>query len=368
VGVTADVGEAGETADGGGDSIGTRMASAGLPRDMARIVKPENPDDVRWIFVRIGRVVLGGGGRAGGRGPAKMGSLLIIASKPLIDGTAPDEEGAWSSAALGTSFRKSKSPADSETDLRPPEGALENRFRNRETAVGAGAGASVTRSSVVKKSGPRDGGVEGAGGGVVIAGEVIFFEPASMLERDPMLLRGLGTRGEAGRGDPVSGGVDEEAAAASGGMEEARRLQNERRPPPLPFTCSFEDSNATSAFFSTMRHPTGTGSSVVSGLALREASQLDEPFEAMTKWARGLFRLMGRLRVSFSAPAISLADCVRLKCRGAGTGGESGASRSSNLTLGVVLRQDGLRTAALQLTETECLPVIWERRQETVPP
>jgi hypothetical protein len=92
----------------------------------------------------------GGGGSIGGSGPARIGSLRIIASRPS---NVP--AGARSSCALGTmSPSESRSSVESASEVRPFAGWREKRVRKRETAEGAGAACGGVRSSAVKKSGP----------------------------------------------------------------------------------------------------------------------------------------------------------------------------------------------------------------------
>jgi hypothetical protein len=329
------VGDKGEFIDEGDGSMGTAMALVGC----LAAVAPRNAKDTRCGGNLMGGVDLGGGGRAGGSGPAKIGSLLIMASRPLVCASAPlmlVRLIVWSSAALGTSFKKSKSPAESDTDLRP-EGVLENRFRKRETADGEGFSASGKRSSGVKKSGPFDGVIIVMSGVTTLTSaiEVSLTGARSTLVRADELGRGLEAWGEAARAGPLAFGTswfDADAAVTSCGMDDARRFQKDRKPPVFIFAWSFAASGPSS-FLSTIRQPIGTVSSVTSRLVLRDASQLDEPLDDMRKCASGLFWFMVRLRVSFSADDISFAVCVRAKCKGGCIGGIFGAIRENKSTL-----------------------------------
>lgn len=179
-------------------------------------------------------------------------------------------------------------------------------LRKRETADGACEGGSG--SSGGKKSNPP-ADVEDVGADVAVLGREVATLDKEEIDgeglRESTLARGEMTlpRGEAGRGEVDVSRLMGETASA--GIADARRFQNDSNPPAFVFGESMA-SFAASGSFSTTRHPAGMSSVAVALRARMDASQAEEPFEE-AKCASGLVRIMGRLRVSFTAVRISFA-------------------------------------------------------------
>jgi hypothetical protein len=187
------------------------------------------------------------------------------------------------------------------------------------------------RSSAVKKSGPEayDEGGWAIAADVVGVPTVSLAGPRSILGREAILVRGVGvggdlTLGEADRSRP--GELELGDPAASDGTEEVRLSQLERNPPLFALGVAVFAASLPSSFFSTIRHPVGTWSSITICFARTEASHANEPFE-FRKCANGLFRVIGRFRVSLRHDASSFEAWVCRKCTGAWVGGSVGTSR-----------------------------------------
>ena len=242
---------------------------------------------------------MGGGASGGGKAVGIGGDLIII-----LNASSP---GLWSVSLwiVGTSERNSRSSAESGMGSLEDEGLEreEKRPRKRDTAEGAGVGASLSFPEIIPKFelesvsgctlGPENEGTSGDTGIDFSAAGVWTGMLSTLALGDASVLM-VATTGI------VTGEAERLSMVCSDGILVALRPKNESKPPPAFFFPS-STVDISSLMGSKIFHPAGVISSwVMLGFALIDASHEVDPFDNR-KRAIGLERVKGECRVNLNA-------------------------------------------------------------------